>query len=212
MWCRLTVIFSRQHVCYFKTPNFETSRWFPTSFSGWGSLLFPSQGMGRGETLGTRFGGSLFNSIVQKYCTAVSKNSIAWFQGLTRLTFQPYTFSQLQQIVMSRIAGLNAFEPDAIQLVSRKVREKKATKWYPVINGSTFWPVDEILLVLLFIMLYMVVLPFESVDEILKCDHSNESYWAVLSCGAVYYAVQGRSNIRICGWNPILKLWRFLRE
>ena len=25
----------------------------------------------------------------------------------------------------------------------------------------------------------------------LKCDHSNESYWAVLSCGAVYYAVQG---------------------
>ncbi|XP_078353146.1 uncharacterized protein LOC144637932 isoform X2 [Oculina patagonica] len=41
--------------------------------------------------------------------------------GLTRLTFQPYTFSQLQQIVMSRITGLNAFEPDAIQLVSRKV-------------------------------------------------------------------------------------------
>ena len=28
----------------------------------------------------------------------------------------------------------------------------------------------------LFIMLYEVVLPFESVDEILKFDHSNESY------------------------------------
>ena len=28
----------------------------------------------------------------------------------------------------------------------------------------------------LFIMLYKVVLTFESVDEILKCDHSNESY------------------------------------
>ena len=27
----------------------------------------------------------------------------------------------------------------------------------------------------LFIMLYKVVLTFESVDEILKCDHSNES-------------------------------------
>ena len=27
-----------------------------------------------------------------------------------------------------------------------------------------------------FIMLYTVVLTFESVDEILKCDHSNESY------------------------------------
>ena len=30
--------------------------------------------------------------------------------------------------------------------------------------------------VVLFIMLYKVVLGFESVDEILKCDHSNESY------------------------------------
>ena len=29
---------------------------------------------------------------------------------------------------------------------------------------------------LLFIMLYKVVLTFESADEILKCDHSNESY------------------------------------
>ena len=28
----------------------------------------------------------------------------------------------------------------------------------------------------LFIMLYKVVLTFESVDEILKCDHSYESY------------------------------------
>ena len=43
-------------------------------------------------------------------------------------------------------------------------------------------------------MLYKVVLTFESVDEILKCVHSNESYQAVLSCGAVYYAVQGGSN------------------
>ena len=30
--------------------------------------------------------------------------------------------------------------------------------------------------VVLFIMLYKVVLIFKSVDEILKCDHSNESY------------------------------------
>ena len=29
---------------------------------------------------------------------------------------------------------------------------------------------------LLFVMLYKVVLTFESVNEILKCDHSNESY------------------------------------
>ena len=48
--------------------------------------------------------------------------------------------------------------------------------------------------VVLFIMLYKVVLTFESVDKILWCYHSNESYWAVLSCGTVYYAVQGGSN------------------
>ena len=47
--------------------------------------------------------------------------------------------------------------------------------------------------VVLFIMLYKVVLTFECVDKILKCDHSNESYCAVLSYGTVYYAVQGGS-------------------
>ena len=46
-------------------------------------------------------------------------------------------------------------------------------------------------------MLYKVVLTFDSVDEILRCDHSNESYCAVLSCGTVYYAVQARSNFRV---------------
>jgi len=30
--------------------------------------------------------------------------------------------------------------------------------------------------VVLFIMVYKVVLTFELVDEILKCDHSNENY------------------------------------
>ena len=54
---------------------------------------------------------------------------------------------------------------------------------------------EQYLPVALFIMLYKVVLTFKSVDEILKCDHSNESYWAVLSCGTVHYAVQGGSYI-----------------
>ena len=47
--------------------------------------------------------------------------------------------------------------------------------------------------VVLLIMLYKVILTFESVNEPLKCDHSNESYSAVLSCGIVY-AVQAGSN------------------
>ena len=53
--------------------------------------------------------------------------------------------------------------------------------------------------VVLFIMLYKVVLTFESEDEILKCDHSIENYWAVLSCSAVYYAVLDGSNFCVCG-------------
>ena len=51
--------------------------------------------------------------------------------------------------------------------------------------------------VVLFIMLYKVVLTFDSVDEILSCDHSNENYCTVPSCGAVYYAVQGGSNFLV---------------
>ena len=41
--------------------------------------------------------------------------------GLTRLTFQPYTHKQLQEIVGSRLNGLESFNIDAIQLVARKV-------------------------------------------------------------------------------------------
>ena len=48
--------------------------------------------------------------------------------------------------------------------------------------------------VVLFIMLYKLVLTFESVDETLKCDHSNESCSEVLCGVAVYYVVQSVSN------------------
>ena len=48
--------------------------------------------------------------------------------------------------------------------------------------------------VVLFVMLYKRVVTFEFVDEILKCDHSNESYCAVLSFGTVCYAVQTGCN------------------
>jgi len=59
--------------------------------------------------------------------------------------------------------------------------------------------IEQYFPVMLFNMLYKVVLTFESVDEILKCDHSNESYRAVLSRDVVYYAVQGSSNFSVCG-------------
>ena len=54
----------------------------------------------------------------------------------------------------------------------------------------------------LFIILCKVVLTFEFVNEILKCDHLNESYRAAHSSGAVYYAVQGGSKFRASGCNP----------
>ena len=54
------------------------------------------------------------------------------------------------------------------------------------------------------------VLTFESVDEILKCDHSNESYWAGLSCGIVYYALQSGCNFWVCGWDR--KVWLHSNE
>ena len=53
--------------------------------------------------------------------------------------------------------------------------------------------IEQFFHVVLFITQYKLVLTFKSVDEGLVCDHSNESYWAVLSCGTVYYAVQGGS-------------------
>ena len=62
--------------------------------------------------------------------------------------------------------------------------------WVCVWNPIQMIATEQYFPVVLFIMLYKVVLTFESVSEILKCGHSNESYWAVLCYGAVYYSVQ----------------------
>ena len=52
--------------------------------------------------------------------------------------------------------------------------------------------IEQYFHVVLFIMLYKVVLTFKSVDETLGCDHSTESYLAILfKCDTVYYALQG---------------------
>merc|ERR1712096_495263 len=48
-------------------------------------------------------------------------NRVSSRLGLTRQTFQPYTHTQLQTIVTSRLEGLKVFQQDAIQLVARKV-------------------------------------------------------------------------------------------
>ena len=49
--------------------------------------------------------------------------------------------------------------------LSMTIQMKATEKYFPVV---------------LFIMLYKVVLSFESMDEILCCEHSNESFCAVV--------------------------------
>jgi len=50
--------------------------------------------------------------------------------------------------------------------------------------------------VVLFIMLHKAVLTFKSVDEILWCDHSNETSSAVLSHGTICFVGFGKLNLR----------------
>jgi len=49
--------------------------------------------------------------------------------------------------------------------------------------------IEQYFHVILVFMMHTVVLTFKSVDETLVCDHSYESYWAVLSCGTVKYDI-----------------------
>ena len=58
--------------------------------------------------------------------------------------------------------------------------------------------------VVLFIVLYKVVLTFESVDEILWCDHSNESSLPILShdaiCLSKFHKMKFGNLVEICLW------------
>jgi len=67
------------------------------------------------------------------------------------------------------------FGPSGLQNDNKNITQRGNKLYYAVQGGSNFWVYGR--------------------DEILKCDHSNESYWAVLSCGAVYYAVETVSNV-----------------
>ena len=49
---------------------------------------------------------------------------------------------------------------------------------------------------MLFVVQYKVGLTFDSVDEILKCDHSNESCWEAVNCVTVLFCLQ--SEIHSC--------------
>ena len=52
--------------------------------------------------------------------------------------------------------------------------------------------------VVLFIMPYKVVLTLKSVGETLVCDHSNESYWAVLYYGRfLFFNILGSKSLHL---------------
>ena len=63
--------------------------------------------------------------------------------------------------------------------------------------------IEQYFHVVLFIMLYKVVLTCKSVDETLVCDHSNDSYCAVILSGALRFPVFFRRNWRFF---PVLTL------
>ena len=88
------------------------------------------------------------------------------------------------QILVEFPPGISAIQNRVYQKWSARVlkwREKGLSSWYTQC---------------------LLTFTFVSVDGILKCDSSNKSYGAVLSCGTVYYAVQGGSYFCVCGWNP----------
>ena len=66
----------------------------------------------------------------------------------------------------------------------------------------------------LFIMLYKTVLTFESVDEILKYDHSSESNRAVLSCYRAlnYLQLKIYSCSHFMQWKPEVRLYKGLKQ
>ena len=92
----------------------------------------------------------------------------------------------------------------AVVLYDREALFLGCIKWFPRSVWGYEWrpsgnewtkAIEQYIHVILFIMLCKVVLTGKSVDETLVCGNSNESYWAALSYGTVYYAVQGGPNL-----------------
>ena len=75
--------------------------------------------------------------------------------------------------------------------------------------------IEQYFHVVLFIMLCKVAQTFYVCRWKIVCDHSHESYWAVLSCGTVYYALYnnqinaraliGQSAVGYCYHKPTEK-------
>ena len=91
----------------------------------------------------------------KQHCLALLLRCTNWFQSFI-LEMKSYGVS-------THIRALQRHFPVGllITLHVETIQMKATEQYFPVV---------------LFIVLYKMVLTFESVDEILKCDHSNESY------------------------------------
>lgn len=56
--------------------------------------------------------------------------------GIQRLCFGPYNYQQLQEIISSRLQGIDAFERQAIEFASRKVSLCAISSWDLINYGS----------------------------------------------------------------------------
>ena len=162
---------------------------------------------------------SLFSSLVNGAGLAMATMDIIKLHGGTPANFldlgggvQEEGVFQAFNIVTKdprvSIRPVNAFSPRMNGGVSLLCWLYILSLWArPNVVTSQMKATEQYFPVVLFIMLYEVDLTFESVDEILKCDHLNESYWAVLSCGTVYCAVQSGSTFTSV--NRIPAVWPF---
>lgn len=57
--------------------------------------------------------------------------------GIQRLCFGPYNYQQLQEIISSRLKGIDAFEKQAIEFASRKVYSLQLSWKFSSINSQT---------------------------------------------------------------------------
>jgi len=76
---------------------------------------------------------------------------------------------------------------------SSKTRRDRKESLLVILKSCQPRTTEQYFPVVLFIVLYNVVLTYESVDGILKREHLNVNYWAVISCGTVFGTVQGGS-------------------
>ena len=120
---------------------------------------------------------SINQSIIIQICSTTWIISIPW----SRTSVNTRWLAKHRRLLFGQKSVSRSQETDRIrQLAQGDISEKKVSL---IKNEKLTWNTPETLYVF-------------------KSDHSNESYWAVLSCSAVYYAVQCGYNVWICGWNP----------